>query len=446
MNPGEPTAAFHTLGCKVNQGETDAIAGMFKARGYAIVPFDAPADVYVVNTCTVTHLSDRKSRQAIRRANRLNPDAVVVVTGCYAQTAADEVQAIEGVDIVVGTDRRSAIVDLVEEHRRSGETVNTVYDSGRIERFEELPAAAERSRARATMKIQDGCDLYCTYCIIPYARGPVRSRRIESVVEEAGRLADEGFKEIVLSGIHLGAYGSDFDADLAKLIIELCRIPGLRRIRVGSVEPQEFTPELLEAIVHPRVCPHFHIPLQSGSDAVLERMGRRYRRQDFLDVTRKIQQMIPGVAITSDVIVGFPGEREADYRLSEEICRAAGLAGLHVFPYSPRRGTPAATFPDQIPSAVKQERAQRLGKLARELADDYARGFVGQIREVLAEEKVDGAWTGHTNNYLKVFFTKPVESSPGEMAPVIEREDLVRVRLLHIRPDGALDGLPIEPA
>lgn len=448
MSPdAQSSVAFHTLGCKVNQGETDALAGLFKAGGYRVVPFDQPADVYVINTCTVTHLGDRKSRQAIRRSHRLNPHAVVVVTGCYAQTAPTEVQAIEGVDVIVGTDQRSRIVQLVEEHRMAGSVVNVVDNIMGVRKFEELPGVAEVSRARASLKIQDGCNLFCTYCIIPYARGPVRSRPVESVLIEAQRLVDEGFKEIVLTGIHIGAYGVDIKSDLGQLVASLSKIPGLRRLRIGSVEPQEFSNSLIEAVQLPNVCPHFHIPLQSGSDSVLERMGRRYRRVDFIKIVDKISSLIPNVAITTDVIVGFPGETNDDYQLSEELCRESHLAGMHVFPYSPRKGTPAASFASQIPQKVKEERARRLGALARKLTFGYAKKFVGQTKEVLLEERIEekvgrSHWIGHTDNYLKVQI--PMDSlSPLFADENSVRGSLVPVQLKELQSDATFIGSPV---
>ncbi|MDD2420635.1 MAG: tRNA (N(6)-L-threonylcarbamoyladenosine(37)-C(2))-methylthiotransferase MtaB [Heliobacteriaceae bacterium] len=405
MNRSIASVAIHTLGCKVNQGESAALAGLFTARGYRIVPFDVPADVYVINTCSVTHVSDRKSRQAIRRAKRLNPQAVVVVSGCYAQLAAAEVQAIPGVDIVVGTKGRSQVVDLVEKYRDAGKPINTVGDVRENGLFEEMPGTAEISRVRALLKIQDGCDRYCTYCVIPYARGPSRSRPPASVLREAERLVAAGFQEIVLTGIHVGVYGLDLQTDLAQLVTRLRDLPGLRRLRLGSVEPQEFSPALFTAIDHHKVCPHFHIPLQSGADRILAQMGRKYRRQDFREVVAKITARIPDAAVAADVIVGFPGETEHDFTLTVSLCQEMMLAGIHVFPFSPRRGTPAASFSGQVPSRVKAERVRRLGAVAGELANCYAAKFVGRTKEVLVEEGLgDGWWAGHTANYLKVIF------------------------------------------
>ncbi|QGG47901.1 tRNA (N(6)-L-threonylcarbamoyladenosine(37)-C(2))-methylthiotransferase MtaB [Heliorestis convoluta] len=431
------TVAFYTLGCKVNQGETDALAGLFKARQYQTVSFEERSDVYVINTCTVTQLSDRKSRQMIRRAQRRNPEAVVVVTGCYAQVSPEEVQAIEGVDIIIGTDQRQKIVELVEDYKKVGEQIHAVEDIRSVTLFEEFPAHADISKARASIKIQDGCNLFCTYCIIPYARGPVRSRPPESVIKEAKRLIQEGFRELVITGIHLGAYGTDLNVDLGDLVKKLCRLEGLHRLRIGSIEPQEFTPSLLEALTEPTICPHFHIPLQSGSDKILKSMGRRYNRQDFIDICTKIMSMLPDGAITTDIIVGFPGESEADFLQTEELCRTLQLAGVHVFPFSPRRGTKAATFPGQIDRKKKEERVQRIQEISRHLSYRYSQKFLGQRKEVLLEEKVDRHWTGHTDNYLKVFV--PVGEDFLEDHTL--RGSLQIIELKTVREDGSLEGV-----
>ncbi|KAB2952287.1 tRNA (N(6)-L-threonylcarbamoyladenosine(37)-C(2))-methylthiotransferase MtaB [Heliorestis acidaminivorans] len=432
----QSTVAFYTLGCKVNQGETDALSGLFKRRNYQIVSFDEPADVYVINTCTVTHLSDRKSRQIIRRAHRMNPQAVVVVTGCYAQVSPEEVQSIEGVDVIVGTDQRKKIVDLVEAHREAGSQVSAIEDIKTVTVFEEFSAHAEISRARATMKIQDGCNLFCTYCIIPYARGPVRSLSPVKVLEEAKRLIQEGFQEIVITGIHLGAYGTDIDADLGELVKALCRLDGLQRLRIGSIEPQEFTPSLLEAMTEKVLCPHFHIPLQSGSDKILKSMGRRYNRQDFVDIFTKIMVILPNVSITTDLIVGFPGESEVDFQETEQLCRTLPLAGIHVFPFSPRKGTKAINFPDQIAKKVKEERVQRIGEISRNLTMQYSEKFIGSTREVLLEEKAASFWIGHTDNYLKVYLSIPDNFMEEEKL----RGSLQKVKLQALRSDGAIEG------
>lgn len=411
---GLKTVAFHTLGCKVNQYDTQSLAGLFIDRGYEVVPFEEPADVYVVNTCTVTNIGDRKSRQMIRRAVRNNPEAVVVVTGCYAQVSCDEVAAIEGVDVVVGTAGRERLVDMVEEAAEKRGLRTLVQDIEEVGAFEEIPAAG-RDRTRAYIKVQEGCRDFCTYCIVPYARGPLRSRPLARTVAEAERLVGLGFREIVLTGTHLGAYGRDCpeEGTLADLVARVAAVPGLLRLRLSSVEPADIEPELLEVMAtQPTVCPHLHIPLQSGSDAVLKRMKRRYDTGEFALLVDAVRRRIPDVAITTDVMVGFPGETGEEFAESLAFVEETAFAGLHVFKYSPRKGTPAARYPDQVPSAEKEKRSRKMIALGRKLKNEFARRYLGEIVEVLFEEKTeDGRWTGYTGNYQRV-----VARGEGEFA------------------------------
>ncbi|MEW6540484.1 MAG: tRNA (N(6)-L-threonylcarbamoyladenosine(37)-C(2))-methylthiotransferase MtaB [Bacillota bacterium] len=404
--------AFHTLGCKVNQAETQGLAALFRDRGYEVVPFEETADVYVVNTCTVTGESDRKSRQIVRRAVRANPEALVVVTGCYAQVAPEEVGAIPGVSLVVGTSGRGRIVDLVEqaaaEKKGPGPFFDpfwAVEDIEQARAFEELPEPADPDRTRAFLKIQEGCRDFCAYCIVPYARGPLRSRPPERVLELARGLVDQGYAELVLTGVNLGAYGRDLGTEnLPGLVRRLVRIPGLARLRLSSVEPNEITRELVDAVAQNPVCaPHFHIPLQSGSDSVLSRMGRRYKTAEFTALVEMIRAGVPEVAVTADVMVGFPGETAAEHRESLEYVRRTGFAGLHVFAYSPRRGTPAAFFPDPVPHRVKKERSREMLALGCELRHRFASRYLGRTVEVLVESVSGGVATGYTPNYLRVF-------------------------------------------
>ncbi|MQL51665.1 tRNA (N(6)-L-threonylcarbamoyladenosine(37)-C(2))-methylthiotransferase MtaB [Desulfofundulus thermobenzoicus] len=422
------TVALVTLGCKVNQYESDALATLFRRRGYRVVDFSKPADVYVINTCTVTHLGDRKSRQLIRRATRNNPGAMVVVTGCYAQTSPGEVLAIPGVDLVVGTRDKARLVDLVEEQagRKDG-PVAAVGDIFAVEEFTELPVPALPSRVRAFLKIQEGCNNYCAYCIIPFARGPLRSRDPERVLAEARRLVREGFKELVLTGIHTGAYGQDRpgDMDLAGLVGRLAEIPGLLRLRLSSVEPMDITGELVQSMAsRPNICRHLHIPLQSGDDQVLARMRRHYTTEDFRRLVRDIRARIPEVAISTDVIVGFPGETDENFASTLAFVREMAFSRLHVFKYSPRRGTAAASFPDQISAQVKGERSHRLIALGEELAVSFARQYIGKEVLVLVEEaspQRKGFYEGLTDNYLRVFF--PGGSHlVGQIVPVLVEE------------------------
>lgn len=405
----EKKVAITTLGCKVNQYESTAMAEMFKSAGFQMVDFEDPADVYIINTCTVTHLGDRKSRQLIRRASRANPDGLVVVTGCYAQTSPGEVLEMPEVDLVVGTADKSRIVELVKRAVK-GNRVSAVKDVFKVEKFEEMPVVANTGRVRAFLKIQEGCNNFCAYCIIPYARGALKSRKPENVLEEAEKLAAGGFKEIVLTGIHTGAYGQDLQGDvsLAGLLRRLASIPGLARLRLSSVEPMDFTEDLIEVFAFgPPLCRHIHIPLQSGDDTVLKNMRRHYSSEKFRNLVEKIRKNVPGVAITTDVIVGFPGETEVQFNNTYSFIKELGFAGMHVFKYSPRRGTPAADFSGQVEPGDKERRSRLLIELGEEMAADYARGFVHTVQEVLAEEYYDAGsclYQGFTDNYLKVVF------------------------------------------
>ena len=428
-------AAFMTLGCKVNQFETETMEGLFRARGYDVVPFEERADVYVINTCSVTHLSDRKSRQLIRRAVRTNPAACVAVTGCYAQVAPEEIRALDGVRVVIGTKERARIVDYVEASLRADTGVaGTITDIMQARVFEDIPLHALPHRTRAFLKIEDGCQNFCTFCIIPYARGPVKSRELSAVAREMRLLVDAGFHEVVLTGIHLGAYG----IDLAErpTLADACRTAlaeeGLRRLRLGSLESVELSADLLELMrTEPRFAAHLHLPLQAGSDAVLRAMNRHYTTEQFAQLVAEVRAAVPGVAISTDMIVGFPGETEEDFAAGMDFVRRMGFARMHVFPYSARRGTPAARRTDQVPPMVRKERAARMQALAEELAEGYHRSMLGSVAEVLFETQEDGVTDGLTETYVRVYTDAPV--TRGEIAPV---------RLTHIYKDGVW-GMPI---
>ena len=417
------TVAFHTLGCKVNQYDTEALWQLFQADGYAQVEFEGSADVYVINTCTVTHEGDRKSRQLIRRAVRTNPEATVVVTGCYAQMAPGEVLGIPGVDLVVGNQHRKrllAMIDQVEREKRPLSFVEPILPQTEFEDFD-VPLFAERHRA--TLKIEDGCNHFCTFCIIPHARGLVRSRRPDSVLRQARRLVDAGYREIVLTGIHTGGYGEDLDGyTLADLLRALEEVEGLHRIRISSIEASELTDGLLDALAaSQRICRHMHIPLQAGHSEVLRRMNRRYTVEQYAAKLSKVRRALPELAVTSDVIVGFPGETDDFFEATAAFIRAQGFAQLHVFPYSPRAGTPAAGFRDQVPERVKRARVERLLRLSAELSAAYARRWVGRTLEVIPEEarRVAGRdWlVGHADNYLRVAVQGP-DRLIGELCAV----------------------------
>ena len=410
--------AVATLGCKVNQYDSAAIVGLFRARGYSEVEFGTLADVYIINTCTVTHLSDRKSRQLIRRAVKTNPEAVLVVTGCYAQTSPGELTAMPEVDLVVGTSDRDKLVDLVEASGKAsgrglgkaGTPVNAVSDIEKACSYEELTAPIGQGRVRAFLKIQEGCRNFCSYCIIPYARGPLRSRQPEAVLSEAETLISGGFKEIVLTGIQTGAYGVDLEnkTNLAAIVEKLLRLPGLSRLRLGSIEPNDLTPEMIDLMAQSQVfCHHLHIPLQSGSDRVLKLMRRRYLTADYALLLKTLRESIPDLAVTSDIMVGFPGETEEDFIDGLDFIEAMAFSGMHVFKYSPRRGTPAASFPNQVGPQAKELRSQRLIALGEKLTQNYAEKFVGRNLPVLVEQPFsdkESYWEGLSDNYLRVIF------------------------------------------
>ena len=391
--------ALTTLGCKVNQFETETMEGLFKQRGYEVVPFDACADVYVINTCSVTSLGDRKSRQIIRRAHRENPQAIVAVCGCYAQVAPEEIRAIEGVRVVLGTKERAHIVDYVEKAMHEDGIQGTITDIMQAKTFEDIPLYDSPERTRAFLKIEDGCQNFCSYCIIPYARGPVKSRQPEHVRREAEKLVARGFKEIVLTGIHLGAYGR-----------EVLSVPGLKRLRLGSLESIELSPELFALIrADERFCAHLHLPLQAGSDKVLKDMNRHYDTAEFARLIKHVEQEVPGVAISTDIIVGFPGETEEDFQQGLDFVEKMNFARMHVFPYSRRTGTPAAARKDQVEEAVKKERVHRMQALADRKAEEFHKSFIGREMRVLFETEKDGITDGLTDNYIRVYTDDTVD-------------------------------------
>ncbi|HEY8421354.1 MAG TPA: tRNA (N(6)-L-threonylcarbamoyladenosine(37)-C(2))-methylthiotransferase MtaB [Thermoclostridium sp.] len=395
--------AFLTLGCKVNTYETEGMKRLFEKSGYLVVEPDTAADVYVINTCTVTHLSDRKSRQMIRRARRLNPNAVIAAVGCYAQVAPEEVSKIEGVNLVIGNNHKSEIVDLVE---------NASWDVQRIEvsprkelkDFEELWAESYTGQTRAFLKIQDGCDQFCSYCIIPFARGRVRSRSIESIMTEAEKLIDNGFKEIVLTGIHLTSYGKDTGTGtLLDVIKGLDKLNGLVRIRLGSLEPLYMTGNMIKEMSKiKKLCPHFHLSLQSGCDETLARMNRKYTTAEFGEIVKNIRQNFDDVAITTDIMTGFPGETDEEFRKTCDFVESIGFSQAHIFQYSIRKGTKAAEMEEQIPHTVKEERSKILAEICNKSMHNFREKQIGKITGVLFEEEIEGYYAGHTGNYIPV--------------------------------------------
>ncbi|MED1863195.1 tRNA (N(6)-L-threonylcarbamoyladenosine(37)-C(2))-methylthiotransferase MtaB [Fictibacillus nanhaiensis] len=407
-----PSVAFHTLGCKVNHYETEAIWQLFQAEGYERTDFDSTADVYVINTCTVTNTGDKKSRQVIRRAIRKNPDAVICVTGCYAQTSPAEIMAIPGVDVVVGTQDRSKMLNYIQQYKEERMPINGVSNIMKARVYEELDVPAFTDRTRASLKIQEGCNNFCTFCIIPWARGLLRSRNPEDVLSQAQQLVDSGYKEIVLTGIHTAGYGEDMkDYSFAKLLDDLDKnISGLKRIRISSIEASQISDEVIEVMGRSdKVVPHLHIPLQSGSNTVLQRMRRKYSMEMFGERLDRLKEALPGLAITSDVIVGFPGETEEEFMETYQFIEKHKFMELHVFPYSKRTGTPAAKMEDQVPEDIKNERVHKLIALSDQLAKEYASNYEDTVVEVIPEEAfkedpTNKLYVGYTPNYLKVLF------------------------------------------
>lgn len=400
------TVAFHTLGCKVNTYETEAMRKLFVASGYEVVDFKQKADVYVINTCTVTNTGDSKSRQMIRRAIRQNEDACVCVTGCYSQVASEEIQSIEGVGVILGTQYRNEIVDLAEQYLQTGQMICKVDNIMRTKRFEDLEVKSFSENTRAFLKIQDGCNNFCTYCIIPFARGLVRSRPKESVLKEAQALVDNGFVEIVLTGIHTAGYGQDLENyTFADLLKDLCHnINGLKRLRISSIETSQISKEIISLIVSEKIIvDHLHIPIQSGCDTVLQRMNRKYTCAQYLEKVKEIKSVLPNLAFTTDVIVGFPQETEEEFMETYRFIEEVGFSQLHVFPYSPRKNTPAARMTGQVQDTIKTQRVHRLIDLSNQLHEQYAQRFIGKEVEVIFEEVTkNNNLVGHASNYLKV--------------------------------------------
>lgn len=397
------TVAFHTLGCKVNQYDSQAMLELFEQAGYQPGDFDQTCDVYVVNTCTVTGTGDKKSMQAVRRARRLNPAADIIVCGCMAQRDGEKLLADTDVRLILGTARRAEIVTLLEQAQREHTRLCAVTDVRRAA-FEPLLITHQEGRTRATLKIQEGCDRFCTYCIIPYVRGGIRSRSVQDVRDEAARLAQAGYREIVLTGIHLTSYGRDLkNGDtLLSVIRAVHDIAGVERIRLGSLEPVIATADFARALGEmPKLCPQFHLALQSGCDSVLRRMRRRYDTAAFRESAQALRAVFPDCALTTDVMSGFPGETDAEHRQSLDFCREMRFARMHVFPYSEREGTAAATMPDPVPRHIREERARELIALGAGMAEAYRRAQLGTVRRVLFEQCAEGVSVGYTPEYMR---------------------------------------------
>ena len=401
--------ALHNLGCKVNAYETEAMQEMLEHAGYEIVPFQEGADIYVINTCTVTNIADRKSRQMLHRARKMNPDAVVVAAGCYVQAQAEKQVIDPCIDIVLGNNKKQDLLTALQAYEEAHGDLREVIDINHTKEYENLHLTKQGEHTRAYIKVQDGCNQFCSYCIIPYARGRVRSRAKEDVVAEVTDLAKNGYQEVVLTGIHLSSYGIDFENEdnLLSLIRAVHEIEGIKRIRLGSLEPRIITEEFVQAIAAlPKMCPHFHLSLQSGCNETLKRMNRRYTSEEFYEKCEILRKYFEKPALTTDVIVGFPQETEEEFETTYEFLKKICFYETHIFKYSKREGTKAAVMQGQIPEQIKAKRSARLIELAEKNRRAYEESFLGKTVEVLVEEKSDvngkEMWTGHTKEYMKI--------------------------------------------
>ena len=412
------TVAFHTLGCKVNTYESNAMLKIFQDAGYQEVDFKEVADVYVINTCTVTNTGDSKSRQMIRKAIRKNPEAVVCAVGCYSQVAPEDIEQIEGIGVVLGTQYRKEIVDLVEEYQKTNQKIVKVDSVKNLRKFEDLNIDRFKN-TRAFLKIQDGCNNFCTYCIIPYARGRVRSRKPESVLKQAELLVSRGYVEIVLTGIHTAGYGEDLENySFYDLLVDLVKIKGLKRLRISSIETSQITDEIIDLIgSNDIIVDHLHVPLQSGCDATLKRMNRKYTTEQYLEKINKIRSYLPNIAFTTDVIVGFPGETDEEFQATYDFIKKVNYSQLHVFPYSPRKNTPAAKMKDQVNDQVKHQRVERLLELSKQLNYDFAMKQIDKTLKVLFEKRSGDYLIGHASDYLQVK-VKTNENLIGEIVNI----------------------------
>lgn len=401
-------AALHNLGCKVNAYETEAMQQMLENAGYEIVPFQEYADVYIINTCSVTNMADRKSRQMLHRAKAKNPDAVVVGTGCYIQTKEEEALKDTAIDIVIGNNKKHELVERIEAFMKDHKDRDDVLDiNHEKQEYEELFLSRTAEHTRAFIKVQDGCNQFCSYCIIPYARGRVRSRKLEHVVKEVERLAANGYKEIVLTGIHLSSYGTDLGDNLLHLIQEVHKIDGIERIRLGSLEPRLVTEDFAKELSGlSKICPHFHLSLQSGCDATLQRMNRKYTAEEYAHACSLLRNVFDHPAITTDVIVGFPGETEEEFQITKEFLARIHFYEMHIFKYSKRQGTKAAVMPDQVSEQEKTNRSAQLIELGEKMSKEFRQHYIGSTQDVLFEEEneIDGRtyFTGYTREYVKV--------------------------------------------
>ena len=407
--------AFCTLGCKVNQYETNAMIEQFIAKGYEIVEFNEKADIYIINTCTVTNMADRKSRQMLRRVKEINRDAIVVACGCYAQVAKEELEKISEIDLIYGTNEKNKIAEYIEEFQENNLKNSLITDVMYQKEFLDFGTTDYTEKTRAVIKVQDGCDRFCSYCIIPYARGHVRSRKTESVIEEIEAISKKGIKEVVITGIHVASYGKDFKEkkELIDLLEEINKVDGIERIRLGSLEPTLISEEFLERLTKlEKICDHFHLSLQSGCDETLKRMNRRYCAEEFKNSTELLKKAYPNVSLTTDIIVGFPGETDEEFNKTYQFLKDINFYQMHIFKYSPRKGTKAAVMKEQIDGSIKEERSNKLISLSNENEIAHNEKEIGKELEVLWEEKDCEYIKGHTTNYKVVKIPyKPIENT-----------------------------------
>jgi len=417
--------AFHTLGCKVNQYDTQVMRDRLEEAGYQTVSFEERADVYVINTCTVTQVSDKKSRQMIARAKRNDPNSILVVCGCFSQVAPKAAAALDGVDIVLGTSNRKDILQYIRQFQESGRQIVDVDNCGALDR-EEIRTFGEKNRA--VLKIEDGCENFCSYCLIPYARGRVRSKSLETIQKETKSLVKAGYREIILTGIHLGSYGKEYgEPCLEKAIFEVASIPGVERIRLGSLEPRIIRPEFLEKIKGvDALCHHFHLSLQSGCDETLKRMNRHYTAAEYAQAVDLLRKTFPDCSVTTDIIVGFPGETEENFCASMAFAKKIGFAKIHIFPYSPRQGTRAAKMDGQLTKAVKAQRVKRMEEIETASRKHFWRSMIGTIQTILPEEEKNGYVLGYTKNYCPVKWRGVLSNQPVEIEIIdIDDEGLI---------------------
>jgi len=397
--------AFYTLGCKVNQYETNGMIQAFLQNGYEIVDFTEKSDIYIINTCTVTSISDKKSRQMIRRTKQLNPDAIVVAVGCYAQVAKDKLEEIKDIDLILGISEKTEIIKYVEEELKERNPKTYISDVMHQKQFVDFGSVNYTDKNRVAIKVQDGCNQFCTYCIIPYARGRIRSRKIENVRKEVEDLAKKGIKEIVITGIHVASYGKDLEENigLIDLLEEINKINGIERIRLSSLEPTLITQEFVERLSKlEKICDHFHLSLQSGCNATLKRMNRHYATEDFKKATELLRKTYPNVALTTDIIVGFPGETDEEFNITYNFLKEINFYKMHIFKYSPRHGTKAEKMPNQIDGNIKEERSKKLIELSDKNEIQQNKKYINENLNVLIEEFEDGYYKGHTTNYIMV--------------------------------------------